>query len=406
MSERQPTDTKGLGLARAALIAGLALMAMGQSVLFAIFGPLGRDIGMSEVMVGGVISLAAIAVVLASPAWGRQVDRRGRRPVFLISMAGLAITTLLFTLALEAGRAGWIAGLGAFVVLALARIAYGLAVTGAQPSVAGWVADTTTPEERTGGMAMIGAAYGTGTILGPVLAWSLSGIGLLVPLYTVAGMALCVFVVAWRVVPETRAGGAGSGPPLSPLDPRLRIILITLVVAFVVVAMQQQTLAFYVQDTAGTDNAQTAARVGQALALLAAMMFLVQGAVAVKKPAPMLLLRLGLPIGALGCAILILWPAQPGILLAHALFGLGFGLIVPGLQGLASLAVGAEEQGAVGGLVGASMAAGYAVGPVLGTGLYALWPILPYLLGIVLLTTFCAIHLRRSDPTPEHEPAE
>ena len=74
-------------------------------------------------MVGGVISLAAIAVVLASPAWGRQVDRWGRRPVFLTSMAGLAITTLLFTLALEAGRAGWIAGLGAFALLALARIA-------------------------------------------------------------------------------------------------------------------------------------------------------------------------------------------------------------------------------------------------------------------------------------------
>jgi len=380
-------------LPRVALLAGLALMSMGQSVLFAIFGPLGRDMGMSEVMVGGVISLAAIAVVLTSPWWGRQVDQRGRRPVFPFAMGGLGLTTLLFTLALEAGRAGWIAGLGAFLLLALTRVIYGLSVTGAQPAAAGWVADTTSAEERTGGMAMIGAAFGIGTILGPVLAWGLSGFGLLVPLYTVATLGILICLLAWRVLPETRVAAAEPSAPLRPLDPRLRLTLGTLVAVFVVISSLQQTLAFYVQDTGGLDNATTAARVGQALALLAAVIFATQVVVAIRKPSPNLILRLGLGIGVIAAAVLLLWPAQPGILLSHAIFGLGMGLVVPGLQGLASLSVSDKEQGAVGGLVAAAMAAGFAIGPVLGTGLYALWQGLPYVVAALLLLSALTIQI-------------
>jgi len=381
-------------LPRLVLMAGLALMAMGQTVLFAIFGPLGRDMGMSEVMVGGVISTAAVAVVLASPWWGRQVDRKGRRPVFLIAMAGLGLTTLAFVAALEAGRAGWVAGLGAFAVLAATRVIYGLSVTGAQPAAAAWIADTTNEADRTGGMAMIGAAFGIGTILGPVLAWSLSGFGLLVPLYTVAGAALLVCAFAWRMVPEPERVSATSNPKLSLGDPRIVGILATLVCVFVVISSLQQTLAFYVQDTGGLDGTQTAARVGQALALLAAVLFVTQAGVAIRKPPARGILLIGLPIGVVGAAVLLIWPDQPGVLLSHAILGLGMGLVVPGLQGMASLAVGEDEQGAVGGLVAAAMAGGFAIGPVLGTGLYSVWPGLPYVLAMGLLSGALVLNLR------------
>lgn len=385
-------------LARLALLLGLVLMAMGQTVLFALFGPLGRDMGLSEIMVGGVISLAAVAVFLTSPWWGRQSDLRGRRPVFLFAMAGLGLTTLGFTLMLEAGRAGWVTGIWAFVLLALARVIYGLSVTGAQPAAAGWIADITTPEERTGGMAMIGAAYGVGAILGPVLAWMLSGFGLLVPLYAIGVMALAIFLLASRALPETRASTLHAALKLSPLDSRLRLELGMLVIVFVVISSLQQTLAFYVQDTGGLDIAATVARVGQALALLALVMFATQVVVALRKPSPKRILRVGLIFGAGGTALLLGWPEQPGILLSHAMLGFGMGLVIPGLQGLASLAVDAEEQGAVAGFVAAAMAGGFVLGPVLGTGLYGLWQGLPYLLAITLLLLCAALHLRRMRP--------
>lgn len=377
----------GAGLApKAALVLGLALMAMGQTVLFALLGPVARELGLTEIMVGGIISLAAVTVVLASPWWGRRVDRWGRRPVFLTATFGLGVTTLLFALTLQAGLAGLWTGLTAFLLLALARMIYGFAVTGAQPAAAAWMADNTTAEERTGGMAMIGAAFGLGAILGPTLAWLMSGLPLLAPLYLISGLAVLATLLAWQTLPETVPAEAASAPRLSPTDPRLRGTLLIVLTAFVVVASIQQSVAFYVQDTTGLDAAGTTARVGQAMATLALVMFLTQGAIAAVKPDPRLIIPLGAVIGAAGCMVLALWPAQAGVVLAHALFGLGFGAIIPGLQGRASLAVGSEEQGATGGLVAAGMAAGYAIGPVFGTALYTILPVLPYLVGAGLMT--------------------
>lgn len=372
--------------ARVTLVMGLALMAMGQTVLFALLGPVSRELGLTEIMVGGIISLAALTVVLASPWWGRRVDRWGRRPVFLTAMFGLGITTLLFAFTLQAGLFGLWTGVTAFALLALSRMTYGFAVTGAQPAAAAWMADNTSAEDRTGGMALIGAAYGLGAILGPTLAWLMSGLPLLAPLYLIAALALIAGVVAWIALPETVPAEAAFAPRLSPTDPRLRRTLLVVVTAFTVVASIQQSVAFYVQDTAGLDAAGTAARVGQAMAVLALLMFLTQGAIATLRPNPGLLITLGAAIGGSGCLLLALWPTHYGILIAHALFGLGFGSIIPGLQGRSSLAVGPEEQGATGGLVAAGMAVGYAIGPVFGTSLYTVLPMLPYVVGASLMT--------------------
>ncbi|WP_130406184.1 MFS transporter [Thalassococcus sp. S3] len=401
MTETAPSDQPPIG-AKVALVLGLALMAMGQTVLFALLGPVSRELGLTEIMVGGIISLAAVTVVLGSPWWGRRVDRWGRRPVFLMATCGLGVTTFLFALTLQAGLAGLWTGVTAFALLALARMIYGFAVTGAQPAAAAWMADNTTAEERTGGMALIGAAFGLGAILGPTLAWLMSGLPLLAPLYLIAGLALCATLLAWLTLPETVPVEAAMAQHLSPTDPRLRGTLLIVLTAFIVVASIQQSVAFYVQDTAGLDAAGTAARVGQAMAVLALLMFLTQGGIAALKPDPRRLIPLGAAIGCAGCVVLALWPSHVGVLLAHALFGLGFGAIIPGLQGRASLAVGPQEQGATGGLVAAGMAAGYAIGPVFGTALYTVLPVLPYLVGAglmagVVVATLPAILRRRGD---------
>lgn len=371
--------------AKALLLAGLMLMAMGQTVLFALLGPAGRNLGLSEVMIGAIISLAAIAVVVASSWWGRRADIWGRRPVFLAAMAGLSVATLGFTLTLEAAQAGWLVGLPAFAALALARVIYGLTVSGAQPAAAGWFADITPPEARTAGMATIGAAYGIGTILGPSLAWAMSDFDLLAPLYLISLLALGVFLAGLLIIPETRHEKGQHDKALSPADPRVRITLVMTLIAFTVIASVQQTVAFFVQDTAGLDAAMTASRVGQAMALLALVMLVTQITVASVKPAPGRLIIGGTCAGALGCIMLVWVPGQTGILCAHACFGLGFGALVPGLQGAASLAVSSAEQGATGGLIAAAMAAGYVIGPLLGTSLYMLAGSAPYVVGAALM---------------------
>lgn len=390
---RDAPGGRSLIVAKIALLLGLSLMSMGQTVLFALLGPVARELGLTEIMVGGIISLAAVTVVLCSPWWGRRVDSWGRRPVFLTAALGLGVTTFVFALTLQGGLAGLWTGATAFAVLALARMVYGFAVTGAQPAAAAWMADSTTAEARTGGMAMIGAAFGLGAILGPTLAWLMSGLPLLAPLYLISALAVVAAGLAWLTLPETVPLEAASAPRLSPRDPRLCGTLLIVLICFTVVASIQQSVAFYVQDTGGLSAAATAARVGQAMAVLALVMFLTQGGIAAAKPDPRLLIPLGAVIGGTGCLVLALWPAGIGLFLAHALFGLGFGAVIPGLQGRASLSVGAEEQGATAGLVAAGSAAGYAIGPIFGTALYTLLPVLPYLAGTALMGVVVAATL-------------
>ena len=74
------------------------------------------------------------------------------------------------------------------------------------------------------------------------------------------------------------------------------------------------------------------------------------------------------------------------------ILGLGLGLVRPGSAAGASLAVGADEQGAVAGLLGGLSVLGNVFGPMLGTTLYELSPRAPYLLNAAIMTRRAAGH--------------
>jgi len=96
---------------------------------------------------------------------------------------------------------------------------------------------------------------------------------------------------------------------------------------------------------------------------------------------PIVLLRAGFLL--FGIAMLVLWAAGSLVVLylAYGLMGLGFSILIPGLNGAASISVGDHEQGAVAGLLAAAPVLGMVIGPVIGTALYGLEPALPMLLG-------------------------
>ena len=97
---------------------------------------------------------------LCSPVWGRISDRIGRRPVILIGLAGSTVFYAIFGYATEAGSLVW---------MFVSRI--GAGISGATIATAqAYIADVTTVENRTKGMALIGAAFGLGFTFGPLLA--------------------------------------------------------------------------------------------------------------------------------------------------------------------------------------------------------------------------------------------
>lgn len=376
----ETADAGGHRLAYGLLIIGLMAFSMGQTVLFAVLGPIAREIDLRETHVGVIVTCSAIAVMVSSAFWGKMADRWGRRPVFVLGLGGYALSTFAFAGFLHAGLEDLMLPMAVFTALIATRVAYGLIASSVQPAAFAYVADITSEENRSSGMAALGAAFGIGSILGPVMGAGLAGFGLVVPILAAATLALILAVMAWFFLAEPARGHGEKPPVVKVTDIRLRPIILLTLAVFSSFAIIQQTTAFYIQDKFALTPQDTATTVGLMVGGLAFSMLLAQAVIVqVFKPSPGVLIRAGLPLGAAG-ALAVLWaPDMPWSMAAFAVFGLGFGLLFPGINSAASVRVRADEQGAALGIVSAAMAGGFVLGPLLGTWLYeqtASWPLM------------------------------
>jgi MFS family permease len=381
------------------LLLAVAVTGMGQTLVFAILPSLGRATGLADIQVGLIITCSSLAFALASPVWGRFSEHLGRRPVLVIGLSGYAAGTLLFALVFEAGLSGWVGGVRLLALLVAARVLQALVMAASPPAATAYIADVTSAAERTRGMGKIGAAHNIGTIAGPALGGALAIFGLLMPLYAVVLITLIMALLVWYRLPESPhilARGRSSQPfsvvdavrasLAAYVDRRLLDVLLIGVSLFLCFAIVQQTLGFMYQDRFALTPTQGAAGVGLAM-MAAAVTSLLAQVVIVQKlrwPPENLLKVAVMAIGA-GSFLLLFAPQQWVAAAAIALVGLGLGLGMPGVSSAASLRVGAEEQGAVAGMMSACPALGYIIGPVLGTGVYSIWPLGPYVLVCLLV---------------------
>ena len=200
------------------LIAAAGNMAL-QSVLPAI----GREFRLSDTLVAGAFAISALMWTLASPFWARLSDRLGRKKVILIGLSGFVVSMGGFGLAATSGRVGWRAAAVAFALMAVARTVYGVFGSAAPIASQAYVADRTSPEQRTQAMSLLASAQGLGTVVGPALApfFVLPLIGLAGPMYAFALFGAVVLFVTWRRLPSGevvrkpspggRHGDAGKG---------------------------------------------------------------------------------------------------------------------------------------------------------------------------------------------------
>src|SRR5580704_11220862 len=115
-------------------------------------------------LLGSTYSLMQFLFV---PVWGRLSDRVGRRPVLLWSIAGTSLAM--------AGLGASLAWGGSIAWVFAARVFSGIA-TANLGTASAYIADVTTPSERTRGMSLIGMAFGLGFILGPGVGGALARI--------------------------------------------------------------------------------------------------------------------------------------------------------------------------------------------------------------------------------------
>jgi MFS family permease len=354
----------------------LALMAtgIGQSLVFAILAPLGREVRLGELQITSIIAISALVFGGASPRWGRLSDRLGRKPVIITGLLGYTLGTLLFTSVFSLGLQGLFGGAALYTLLLAARCCQSLVMSATAPASAACAADHTPPEQRVRTMARLGTANSMGTIVGPAVGGALATFGLLAPLYFAAALAaMAALLVAWQLprTPPADLTRRPVGAPLRFRDPRIMPYLAAAVGLFVGFSGIQQTLGFRLQDRLALDGIETAQMTGAALMVCAAVTFTIQITVMQRfSLRPLQFIRIGLAAALLGAVIISGFESFAVLASGMGLLGAGMGLCMPAVAAGVSLGVTPAEQGGAAGLVSACPAIGFVAGPLCAGGLY------------------------------------
>ncbi len=140
---------------------------------------------------GGWLAFAyAFTQFLCAPLMGSLSDKYGRRPILLLALLAFAVDYLVLALA---PTVAW---------LFVGRIIAG--ITGASISTAmAYISDVSTPENKAKNFGLVGAAFGIGFIIGPVIGGLLGQYGSRVPFYAAAVLCFVNFIYGYFVLPES-----------------------------------------------------------------------------------------------------------------------------------------------------------------------------------------------------------
>ena len=316
---------------------------------------------------GWMLAAYAIMQFFCAPIMGALSDRYGRRPVLLASLFGFGIDYLFLALA---PSLWW---------LFVGRIIAG--VMGASFTTAGaYIADISAPEKRAQNFGIIGAAFGLGFILGPVMGGFLADLGLRAPFYACAGLTLLNWLFGFFILPESlkeenkrkfewkRANPVGT---LQNLFKYKVIAGLFVALAFIYVSAHavQTNWSYYVIEK----FKWTPADIGWSLAVVGIAFAVIQGGLIrfiIPKLGQERSVYVGVALYALG--FLLYGIATEGWMMYPIIIIYCFGSIAgPALQGIMSTAIPANEQGELqGGFTSLMSLAGIA-GPILMNSVFA-----------------------------------
>jgi len=335
-----------------------------------------QDFGASPLGVTMLFASFSLAQFIFAPIWGRLSDRVGRRPVLLGSIAGAVVAYGLFTFA------------GSFTLLLIARTASGVAA--ANYSIAqAYVADVMPPEERARGMGMLGAAFGLGFVLGPVLGLLAGRLGHAAVPGAAGLLSLINLVLAFVLVPESlpadRRAAAAVGRWAGSEDlrraSRNRSVSALMLLFFLVIlsfASMESTLGLFVEKRYGFGFKETA----WLFTFLGVVMVVIQGGLLgrlAKRFGERRLMLSGIVFMALGLALLPVGRVIALLGVTTGLLAIGMGLQNPSTLSLISRMTDEHHQGGTLGVTRSLGALARGVGPIWGGWVFgALGPAWPF----------------------------
>ncbi|HVW22635.1 MAG TPA: MFS transporter [Opitutaceae bacterium] len=372
----------------------------------------GQQHAFAAVLFGGVMtSFYSILQFVCAPLWGSLSDRRGRRGVLLMTVAGTALGYVLWFVS------------GSFWLFLFSRVVSG-AFSGNLSVITAAVADVTTREERSRAMGLVGAAFGLGLIVGPGLG-AISGLWNLLAHHpglarfginpfsvpALLSLVFCLVNYVWirRSFKETLPESARNRPAEKRIRNPLRAILLldnaevrrANIVAFVysVAFVSMETcLTFLAAERFAYGEAQN----GELLVFLGAVAVVVQGGLVrrvLKSSDEIPVLMSGLVFSAVGL-VLIGVAGHPWLLyLGLAVLATGSGFVNPATSGLISLYANASEQGRVLGIFRSLGSLSRAITPLLaGIVFWAAGSRIVFLAAAVLALVALVLSLRLPKP--------
>lgn len=150
----------------------------------------GQDLSHAALYGGWLLFLYALMQFFCAPVVGNLSDRFGRRPVLLLSLAAFGLDYAVMGFA------------PSMVWLFVGRFVAGVA-GGSYVTANAYIADVSEPGDRAKNFGLVGAAFGVGFVLGPVIGGILGDYGTRVPFFAAAGLAVANLVYGAWVLPET-----------------------------------------------------------------------------------------------------------------------------------------------------------------------------------------------------------
>ncbi|WP_374360877.1 TCR/Tet family MFS transporter [Cloacibacterium sp.] len=342
---------------------------------------------------GGWLGFAyAFTQFIFSPVVGNLSDKYGRRPIILISLFGFTIDYIFLALS---PNIYW---------LFIGRIIAG--VTGASITTASaYIADISTNEDRAKNFGLIGAAFGVGFIIGPVIGGLLGHYGSRVPFYAAAVLCLINFLYGYFILPESldqdhrrpfdwkRANPIGSLKFLGK-HPEISTMVISLILIYIAGHAVQSNWNYFTMYLFNWDVKM----VGISLGIIGFLVGLVQGLL-IRWINPKIgnerSIYYGLLLYAIGM-LLFAFATESWMMFVFLVpYCLG-GICGPALQSVITQNIPSNQQGELQGALTSLISATSIVGPPLMTNLFYYFthksapfqfPGAPFFLGFILMLT-------------------
>lgn len=350
------------------------LYLVGFGVVIPILPILSRNFGATALETGLLLSVYSLMQFIFAPFWGKLSDRHGRRPILLFCLVGEALSYIMFA---------WARSLEWLFIARLLAGFFGASLS----TASAYISDITPKSERSKGMALIGAAFGLGFVVGPALGGGLAVWGQHISSaphfdtsfasYWVAGLCFANFLFGIKFLKESlneKSESAAKKKRFSlmwhyltqkTVGPLMSVFLLS----SLAMSSMEATLILFMGERYSWDIKQ----VSFGFAYIGIVIIFTQGFLVrrlLPKWGERKVLRLGVLLFALGLTGIAVANSVWAMAITMTLLSLGNGLSNPSTLGSISLLAGSTEQGAVMGVTQSMASLGRILGPAMGGALY------------------------------------